>query len=1393
MKKAFNFRTLLACALILVMCLTAFVACDKDKDQEQPYDANGINLAVRALKANVRSSSVNADFTLDNHQMFAGISYPVSWAITANDGEASDVTLTVDGDKTTVHVNRETKTEVKFTLTATVSDAKGLTATAEFKFTIPAYTLMNYKEYKEAKAGSSVTIQGTVSIISSKAKGNKYNKMYLFDEDGGYYVYSTLKDPTTVGVELGMKVEIGGTKSSYGNIENASITIIDRNKTVDYEDITNEVFAASSMKDSNLVAREYRFVTIKNVVIGDVDEENSYYKFSIGANETYLRISSSECMLLGDDQTNFINTFKANKGKIADVKGVVSVYSDAMYLVPVGTDALTVKEIAEKTPAEQIEDAKTRVFTSTTVYGTGSVVKLSNADTLYPNVKIAWTASDAKAVVAADNASVTYNFDADATVKLTATLTHSEDASLSETKEFTVNLVSAIPVSISEFLAKEKGNIVYSITGWVVAKQTEGKTKGSFVIADKTGAVFSYEGDAGQTIELGSYVTVWGTRSENGSIPQITPTKFIAATTTETYEPTVEKEFDMADINLANEKASDYTGKLLKITGVSVSTGEKTDRIYLATAKGSCLHAFTLRSELKNVTEGQNVTVYGYCRGLSSTYLSIQLVKIEAEAMSDADKVAYVKETLEDMTVNKDFDLPTSDVATITWAIKGATTAATLAGNKVTINQTDADQTVVFTATIVSGDANDTKDITVTIKAKDNRVAGVKGVEGKAYKIVMNQTTLNKTLYLNGKMAATYYFGTTENVDEAVDVYLEVVSEEDGTFRLYTTIDNAKKYIEIVPSGSHINVKFNDTVAGNPWTWNDTLKMYQTAVSGATGKEDGNYTLGTFSDKNTFSAQIVTSTNSFFAQLYGTPDPAPVKTDEEKVAEAKEVLALENTTLGAGTLTLPATGINGTTITWVSDNAAIAIAEDGVTATIGTVTENTTVKLTATITLNAASATKEIEVTVTATTPEYTVTFVDTDDVLFKVKNGETTLATGNKVEQGTTITITVVYNEDDYTITVKVNGTAITGAEGVYTYQVTGDVEITAELKENLNTPEKIVNAAYALAKDTSLEGTYTLTGKIISVDAVYDTQHKNVTVTIVVGDMTDKPIQCFRMKGTDADKVAVNDTITVTGTLVNYNGTVEFNSGCSLDARVVGTSTISVSEESSANATVTITDGLTSGENGTTFTFTVAVASGHELVSVKVNNKVVDAAEGQYTCTINGNMVIVVETKAEGTAAPVVIATATFGASTNSGKIRSYTDKWSATCDGVKFDIENFNNNNNGWAYIKCGRNGTASVANIATNAAMANAITKVVVTIDAVTTSAVNSIKLVVASDAEFANVVETIDGTVAKGDMTFNISADKQAANLYYKVVFDCNASATKNGPVQVSKVQFYGFA
>ena len=101
---------------------------------------------------------------------------------------------------------------------------------------------------------------------------------------------------------------------------------------------------------------------------------------------------------------------------------------------------------------------------------------------------------------------------------------------------------------------------------------------------------------------------------------------------------------------------------------------------------------------------------------------------------------------------------------------------------------------------------------------------------------------------------------------------------------------------------------------------------------------------------------------------------------------------------------------------------------------------------------------------------------------------------------------------------------------------------------------PMQIVQDAYALEAGTSLPYSATLTGTIISVDTPYDAGYQNVTVTITVTGAEDKPIKCYRLKGEGADRIGVDDVITVTGTLMNYNGTVEFAQGCSLDAIVTG-----------------------------------------------------------------------------------------------------------------------------------------------------------------------------------------------------------------------------------------------
>lgn len=150
-------------------------------------------------------------------------------------------------------------------------------------------------------------------------------------------------------------------------------------------------------------------------------------------------------------------------------------------------------------------------------------------------------------------------------------------------------------------------------------------------------------------------------------------------------------------------------------------------------------------------------------------------------------------------------------------------------------------------------------------------------------------------------------------------------------------------------------------------------------------------------------------------------------------------------------------------------------------------------------------------------------------------------------------------------------------------------------------------------------------------------------------------------------------------------------------------------------------------------------------------------------------------------------IVATATFSSKTNSKGVNSYTETWSVTCDNIAWTMKNFNNYNNGWDYVKAGSKNNASVAEIITDSTMVDAITKVVVTVDKVTASSVNSFKLIVASDANFENVIETVSLNIKKGENTF--SCTTPMAKRYYKIVIDCK-KASSNGIVQISKLEYY---
>ena len=89
---------------------------------------------------------------------------------------------------------------------------------------------------------------------------------------------------------------------------------------------------------------------------------------------------------------------------------------------------------------------------------------------------------------------------------------------------------------------------------------------------------------------------------------------------------------------------------------------------------------------------------------------------------------------------------------------------------------------------------------------------------------------------------------------------------------------------------------------------------------------------------------------------------------------------------------------------------------------------------------------------------------------------------------------------------------------------------------------------SGYKLLDGEAQEVAKTITGTISAIDTPWSEDYQNITVTIVIGGLETYPIMCYRLSGEGAKDLAVGDTITVTGILKNYKGTIEFDAGCTL-----------------------------------------------------------------------------------------------------------------------------------------------------------------------------------------------------------------------------------------------------
>ena len=135
------------------------------------------------------------------------------------------------------------------------------------------------------------------------------------------------------------------------------------------------------------------------------------------------------------------------------------------------------------------------------------------------------------------------------------------------------------------------------------------------------------------------------------------------------------------------------------------------------------------------------------------------------------------------------------------------------------------------------------------------------------------------------------------------------------------------------------------------------------------------------------------------------------------------------------------------------------------------------------------------------------------------------------------------------------------------------------------------------------------------------------------------------------------------------------------------------------------------------------------------------------------------------------------------NDKGVGSYTAEWTATVDGQVWTINGFNNNQNGWAFIKAGRKNTEHTATI-TSPALDVAISDFVISVDQ--TSLVTSAKVDVLNGEE---VVSTVDCTnsFTVGDVDVKVEG---AAGNSYRFTIVSGSTSSANGTTVITKVALY---
>lgn len=466
--KKFKNKTLATLAVLVMSAAGLAGCCDKAEEDKPKTAIENAAYYIDQIYQNENGKIKSSDFdriskyTDDDNNVFT-----ITWTVTIVTEGAPEGSVKVVAGKdkngkdnenmSMIDIDEESDLDVDFKLSGVISkgDEKLDLSTLDLK--MPKLHIATWDEYAAAckvsgsKAGDPkntvMSVEGIVTTIIGAANGNSSNCLYVQDASGkgSYYVYNLADDPSTL-VQKGQKVRVAGETNLYSGSYELVAPKITKVYTdaaampapVDY---TEKFAAATNLTDESITAAQGLYVEIKDVEISDEDIANGYFNFKKGNLKSYVRISSSVCPISKDAQTKMKADHAAKLGWIADVKGIINLFNGGFYLTPIDAEPFNFKSLPQLDDAGAVAFEKNSLTTKTEITKSGEVA-LPTAGGAYTDVAIAW-ASDNAELAKVEGGKVTYKLPtADATVKLTATLSR---GTATDTKEFEVKLIGEIP------------------------------------------------------------------------------------------------------------------------------------------------------------------------------------------------------------------------------------------------------------------------------------------------------------------------------------------------------------------------------------------------------------------------------------------------------------------------------------------------------------------------------------------------------------------------------------------------------------------------------------------------------------------------------------------------------------------------------------------------------------------------------------------------------------------------------------------------------------------------------------------------------------------------------------------------------------------------------------